>query len=110
MGDAARPWDVRPIFRDASRPPEPFGRRHDERQAAAGRRGLCVFKIFILTPGRSCVHNADKVVDAYFSLAFVSPKAITDRPKTLWKKLVVHVIWILGRRRKEQANGSGALG
>ena len=25
------------------------------------------------------------VVDAYFSLAFVSPKAITDRPKTLWK-------------------------
>ena len=30
-----------------------------------------------------------KVVDAYFSLAFVSPKAITDRPKTLWKKLAL---------------------
>ena len=41
-------------------------RLHDDRQAG-----------FVFT--------TYKVVDAYFSLAFVSPKAITDRPKTLWK-------------------------
>ena len=43
-------------------------RLHDDRQAG-----------FVFT--------TYKVVDAYFSLAFVSPKVITDRPKTLWRKL-----------------------